>query len=138
MARDRTAVLLWAVALGSVTGLIVGTVVPTPAGLSSLQFSLGVTALAGPVLGVLLWTRWDDWATLGPWIGIAIYFSALFVGTVVLSGFARVIVGIPAWLSVGLQLLGSASAVAVAVWLCFYGGAGTTLHWLVPRLGIEI
>lgn len=138
MGRDRIAVVLSVIALGFVTGLTVGAVLPTPSGLSSMEFTLGVTALTSPVLGVLLWTRWEAWATLGPYLGIAIYFTAMFVGTVLLVGFARAIVGIPAWLSVGLQLLGSAVAFAVAVWLCFYGGSAMTVSWLARWLDLDI
>jgi hypothetical protein len=138
MARDRIAVVLSMIALGFVTGLIVGTVLPTPAGLSSMEFTLGVTVLAWPVLGALLWTRWEAWETLGSYLGLAIYFSAMFVGTVAFSGIARAIVGIPAWLSLGLQLLGSAVAFGIAVWLCFYGGSAVTVSWLAARLDLEI
>jgi hypothetical protein len=137
MGRDRIAVLLWAVSLGVTTGLVVGAVVRTPTALSEVQFSFAVTVSSGLALGGLVWTRWDDWIELGGWLGIAVYFSTLFVGSVVFGEFFELVVTGDS-LGTLAQLLGSVVAFAVAVWLCFYGGSAVTVSWLAARLDLEI
>jgi len=137
MERDRIDVALWAFGLAMTTGLVVSAVTRPPAALSAIEFTLSLALVSGVVLAGLLWIRWEEWIVLGGWLGIAVYFSALFVGSVVLGGIpGSVVTDGPTRTAV--QLLGSAVAFALTVWVCFYGGAQAILDQVASRLDLDI
>lgn len=137
MARDRIGVALWALGLGMTTGLVVSTVVRPPAALSTIQFTLSLAFVSGVVLAGLLWTRWEAWAVFGGWLGIAVYFSALFLGSVVFGGIPGSVVTDGAGRT-AVQLAGSTVAFALTIWVCFYGGAQAILDRVASRLDLDI
>ena len=137
MARDRIGVAMWTLGLGMTTGLVVSSVARPPAALSTIQFTLLLALASGLALAGLLWTRWEQWLVFGGWLGIAVYFSTLFVGSVVFGGVPGLAVADgPA--RTGVQLLGSTVAFATTVWVCFYGGAQVILDRVASRLDLDI
>ena len=89
------------------------------------------------MLAGLLWTRWEQWLVVGGWLGIAVYFSVLFVGSVVLGGIPGSGVA-DGPTRTAVQLGGSTVAFAITVWVCFYGGAQVILNWVAARLDLDI
>jgi len=137
MARDRIDVALWAFGLGMTTGLVVSAVTRPPAALSEIEFTLSLALVSGVVLAGLLWIRWEQWLVLGGWLGIAVYFSALFVGSVAIGGIPGSAVTHGPTRTV-VQLFGSTIAFVLTVWVCFYGGAQVILDRVASRLDLDI
>ena len=123
--------------LGAITGLVVTAVVRRPAALSPVGFTAVVSLVGLVAVAALRWRRHEEWASLGPTVGFALYFGSLFVGVVVLAGPVGILLG-GGTVTTVVQLLASAVAFAGTAWICFDGGARAVVAWVAPWLGVEV
>lgn len=135
MAVDRLFAGVWATGFGTATGFIAGSVIQ----FSQIRHSLLFTIVSGLVsIGVLYYVlraTSDRWNTETLVFRLGLYFLTVFVASIVLTSLGALALGRTGILAFGLQVVLMAAAVALGIYVTFYGG----VEWAIDEFtGIDV